>query len=108
MSNTVTNIATGLNKDKAYTGQLDDKAKGELLEKKITTICNTLAEVGTLTENKADLEFLLMVVGSYLISKKEGTLGEGAESPSTLFTNNLLPAIDNMEDVIVEEIADEV
>jgi hypothetical protein len=106
MSNTVTNIATGLNKDKAYTGQLSDKAKGKLLEKKLTTICNTLAEVGNLTSNKADLEFLLMVVGSYLISRKDGTLAIGADEPSILFTNSLLPALDNMEEVVVEEIED--
>lgn len=106
MSNTVTNISQGLRAENigAY---LNDEDKGKLLEDKLTSICHNLAEIGALTDHKADLEFLLMVVGSYLIGNQDGTLTDDVTQPHTIFTENLLPMLDNMEEVEVEEIEED-
>ncbi len=101
----IRDISTGLSVDDY---ELDSTyTRGEKLEELLISVCNALGEVGSLTENKADTEFLMFVVGTYLIAIKEGTLADEANPPSELFDSNLFPAIDSMEDIIVEEIEDE-
>ena len=84
-------------------------SRGERLEELLTIVCEALGEAGSLTENKADLEFAVGVVGSYLISKKIGKLPEDAIPPGVLFEERLFPMIDNYTleeeaiDVEVEE-----
>ena len=78
--------------------------RGEELERLLTNICRGLGRVDNLTEGKADVEFVLGVVGSYLIAKDTGKLPDDTKPPSYIFNENLFPAIDNMEDVVVEEI----
>lgn len=98
----LSNIAEGLS-DSTY---VLPKDRGERLEVLLTNVCNTLGEVGSLTNNKADLEFILSVVGSYLITKKQGNLPEDSKPPSFIFNTNLFPAIDNASEVEVEDIPD--
>ena len=81
--------------------------RGKKLENILTNICTELGYVGRLTENKADVEFILGVVGSYLIAKAGGKLTDDVQPPSYIFNENLFKAIDNMEDLIVEEIEDD-
>jgi len=81
--------------------------RGVELEEELTSICIGLGRVGNLTENKADTEFVLSVVGSYLMAKNTGKLPDDAKPPSYIFNENLFPAIDSMEDVIVEEIEED-
>ena len=101
----VQDISTGLS-EKEYT-LLDGVSRGQKLEELLCTICNTLGEVGSLTEEKADVEFLLSVVGSYLISKKQGKLSDDVLHPNELFDANLFPMLDNVtlevEDITEEE-----
>ncbi len=82
-------------------------SRGEALEDLLTDICDDLGSVAYLTEGKADVEFVLGVVGSYLVAKNSGKLPEDAKPPSYIFNENLFPAIDNMDEVIVEEILED-
>lgn len=97
-------ISEGLSNDIYSDGIID---RGAELEELLTIICTTLGEVGTLTENKADVEFLLGIQGTYLISKKRDKLPDDAQPPSYLYNSNLFPMIDKMEEVVVEDIVDE-
>ena len=81
--------------------------RGKKLENILTNVCNELGYVGRLTDNKADVEFILGVVGSYLIAKANGKLTDDVQPPSYIFNESLFPAIESMEDVIVEEIEDD-
>lgn len=75
----------------------EDETRGIKLEKLLTTACEALGEIGDLTENKADVGFLLSVVGSYLIALKQGTLDDDALPPHKLFDANLFPMLDEYE-----------
>jgi len=86
-------ISTGLNEGKVIGEYLPDEAKGVLVEELLTEVCTNLSEVGGLLDNKADLEFLLQIVGSYLISKEAGTLDKDVLTPSKLFEVNLIPML---------------
>jgi len=79
--------------------------RGEWTEKLLTQVCYLLGDVASLTEGKADMEFILGVVGSYLISKERGTLPDGARPPSFLFDDIMFPQIDTME-ITKEKIED--
>ena len=80
--------------------------RGEELEYYLTETAEFLGMAANLTEEKADMEFLLSIVGSYLIAKKEGNLEEEVKRPAELFNTNLFPILDNTEEVEVEEIPD--
>ena len=101
----VQDISTGLSED-VYTLP-DGVSRGQKLEELLTSICNALGEVGSLTEEKADVGFLLSVVGSYLISKKQGKLVDDVVHPNELFDTNLFPMLDNVtleeEEIIDDE-----
>lgn len=100
----VTTISTGLSQDSYELAE--GETRGTKLEELLTTACNALGDIGTLTENKADVEFLLSIMGSYLISKKQETLPTDVVHPNELFDTNLFPMLD--EAVLeVEEIEDE-
>jgi hypothetical protein len=79
--------------------------RGAELEGLLTTVFLTLEEVKTLTDNKADIEFLLSIVGSYIVAKKDGTLQEVHKTPSELFDDVVFPMLDEAT-LEVEEIAD--
>lgn len=94
----VQDITTGLMGD-TYTLE-DGESRGQKLEKLLTTVCNTLGEIGDLTEGKADVGFLLNIQGTYLIGLKAGTLNisdEGFRHPNELFDENLFPMLDTVE-----------
>ncbi len=101
----VQDISTGLSEE-TYTLP-DGVSRGQQLEELLTTVCNGLGEVGSLTEEKADIGFLLSVVGSYLISKKQGKLSDDVIHPNELFDANLFPALDAYEGVTTEEITED-
>jgi len=100
----VSNISTGLSED-VYHLPIG-RTRGKELERLLTTACYALGDIGSLTENKADVEFLLSVVGTYLISKNNGTLPEDVVHPDELFNTNLFPMLDNVT-LEVEEIGED-
>ena len=71
--------------------------RGEWTERLLTQISFLLGEVGSVTKSNADLEFILSVVGSYLLAKEEGNLPEDSKPPSELFDEIMFPQIDSME-----------
>jgi len=89
----ISNISTGLSEDTYVLPE--GLTRGEKLEELLGTICTSLGEVGSLTENKADVEFLISIMGTYLISKKNDTLPEDVVHPNELFDKNLFPMLDN-------------
>ena len=82
----------------------EELSRGELLEHYLTMVVEYLALAGKLTEKKADIEFLLSIVGSYEIAKEEGKLDEDVKPPSDIFDERLFPVLDGTEEVEVEVI----
>ena len=82
------------------------QTRGEILEAKLTTIFTKIQEVEEITSNKVSTEFMLNIVGSYLLSKEAGKLAEGYKEPSELFDERFIPIIDEVE-LIEEAIEDE-
>ena len=104
----VQQIAIGLmDEDEVYPYDLDGSTRGKELEVLLTNICKLLGEVGTLTEGKADVEFALGVVATYIMAKQKGKLSTGTKPPQVIFDDVLFPQIDKYEEVIVEEIGEE-
>ena len=81
------------------------QTRGEILEAKLTTVFNGLQEVEVITEGKVSTEFMLNIVGSYLLSKSQDKLAEGYSTPAEIFDERFIPIIDSSE-VTTEEIAD--
>lgn len=81
------------------------KQRSERLEELMTTAFNCLREAEDLTDGKIDIEFILNVTGSYLLSKEAGKLGEDYLTPAQLFEENIFPIVDESE-VYIEEIED--
>ena len=99
----IKDVSEGMSKVVPTTRYVD---KGVRLENLLTNICNDLGRVGNLTNNNADVDFLVGVVGSYLISKHTGKLGEDYKPPSNIFNEILFPQIESME-LVVEEIPED-
>lgn len=104
----VQDISTGLS---VGTYSLEEgETRGQKLEELLTVVCEALGEVGDLTENKADIGFLLSVVGTYLISKRANKLDDDVLHPNQLFDDNLFPMLDKVElteeDIPLEEEVD--
>lgn len=92
---TVTDIANGLSE--GYDTVVPEYiTEGEYTADLLTDVCMNLAKVGTITGGKANVEFLLSVVGSYLLAGKAGTLQEDAVPPGQLFDDSLFPALREM------------
>lgn len=83
-----------------------DESRGVQLQEELEKICRGLAQVGNITEGKADVEFILGIVAAYLISKENDKLPEDSKPPSYIFDENLFPMLDNYEET-TEEIKDE-
>lgn len=79
--------------------------RGQRLEELLTVAFNNLQEAEQITEEKIDIPFLLNIVGSYITAMKEGKLAEDVLTPADLFTERVLPIVDNSE-LEVEEIED--
>jgi hypothetical protein len=82
-----------------------DMTRGEYTEILLTQVCYMLGDVATLTKGNADIEFILGIVGSYIITKDRGGLEEDTKPPGVLFDDILFPQIDTME-IKKEAIAD--
>ena len=102
----VQDVSNGLS-NTSRMDELFDGDRGGELEYYLTEVCEFLGMAGNLTDEKADMEFMLGVVGSYLIAKQEGTLPEDTRPPRDLFNENLFPALDNMEEVDTEVIEED-
>jgi len=76
--------------------------RGEILEAKLTTVFNTLQEVDVITSGKVSTEFMLNIVGSYLLSKEAGKLADEDSTPAERFNERFIPIIDESEVVEVE------
>jgi hypothetical protein len=81
--------------------------RGQELEYYLIEVAEYLGMAGNLTEKKADMEFLLGIVGSYLIAKEEGKIEEDTKTPSQIFDERLFPVLDEQSEIVVEEITDE-
>ena len=80
--------------------------RGQQLEGLLTTVFLSFKEAEQLTKGKIDLEFMLTIVGSYIIAKEEGTLGEEYKVPAELFEERIFPLVDNSK-LTVEEIQED-
>ena len=80
-----------------YDKKPEDLTRGEYTEALLTQVCYLLGEVGNITKSSADMEFILGVVGSYILSKEQGKLPEDAKPPSYIFDDIMYPQIDTME-----------
>lgn len=98
---------TLMDEDEVYPYDLEGSTRGKELEVLLTNICNLLGDVGTLTEGKADVEFALGVVATYIMAKQRDKLPEGTKPPQVIFDDVLFPQIDKYEEVIVEEIGED-
>jgi len=81
------------------------QTRGDILEAKLTTVFRELRAVEEITEEKVSTEFMLNIVGSYLLSKDAGKLAEGYTTPARLFDERFIPIIDE-SDTTEEEIED--
>jgi hypothetical protein len=79
--------------------------RGERLEGLMTTVFLTLREAEELTESKIDLEFMLSIVGSYIVAIEQGKLETEFKTPSAIFDERIFPIVDNST-LEVEEIED--
>ena len=107
---TINDIALGLNNYSNNTNVFttnDDKEKSQVLEECLTSICENLEDVSILTEGKANIEYLLSIVGSYLIGLKEGELDENTRTPAELFEESLFPTLDAIGTIEVEAIEED-
>ena len=80
--------------------------RGQQLEELLTVVFNNLQEVEVITEGKVSTEFMLNIVGSYLLSKKADKLAEGYMTPAEIFQERFIPIIDDSE-LTVEAIENE-
>ena len=80
------------------TGTVEYMNRGKQLENILTKVCNLLGEAGTLTEGKADMEFLTGIVASYLKAVESATLEEGTETPGELFETRVFPQLDAFDE----------
>lgn len=108
---TINNIAhhyKGIYEEDVY-DEFSVDEKSLVLEDHLTAVCNHLAETQKLLCGKTiDVEYLLNVVGSYLLGIQEGQLEEGVtEPPSKLFETSLYPTLENMGEVTKEVDNDE-
>lgn len=108
MSNSINNIAhfyKGVYTDEDYTSY-SVKERSVELQEHLMSVCNHLASAERLTDNKKiDIEYLLNVVGSYLMGIQEGQLdADKTEKPSVLFETSLYPAIAKIDENITKEI----
>jgi hypothetical protein len=89
----------------------NDEARGLELEEVLTEMCDRIAYINILTEEKnVDVELLLQIVAAYLIGREQGELPEDTPSPATLFEESLFPALRNgavEAEVIKEEVEDD-
>lgn len=92
---TVTDIANGLSEG-VRPDVPEYLTEGEYTADLLTDVCANLAKVGAITGGIANVEFLLSIVGSYLLAGKAGTLEEGATPPGPLFDESLFPALREM------------
>jgi hypothetical protein len=80
--------------------------RGQQLEELLTVVFNKLREAEKLTEGKIDLEFMLSIVGSFIVAKENGKLEGEYKTPSELFEERVFTIVDDST-LVVEEIKDE-
>jgi hypothetical protein len=85
---------------------LEGETIGEFVESNLMGVCYALGEVAAITEGKIDVDFLLSIVGSYLVSLEKGELEEDTPTPKELFNTTMVEAIENYVEPTVEEDGD--
>ena len=108
MANTINNLAhfyKGVYTDEDYT-KYSVEEKSEALQDSLMSVCDHIALVNRITDDKKiDVEYLLNVVGSYLMGIQEGQLDiNTTEPPSKLFETSLYPALDKIDGEVVKEV----
>lgn len=107
---TINNIAhyyKGVETEVDYT-KGSEHIRAIMLEDTLRDVCNSLVKAEKLTgDKKIDIEYLLNVVGSYLMGMQEGQLGDLTEPPSKLFEESLFPALQNINNEVIKEIDDD-
>ena len=83
----------------------DDRA--ETLYALLEDIVYTLGDVATITEDKIDVDFLMMIVASYIVGKNSGDLDDDVKTPTQLFEERIIPIIDNTELEVEKEVQSE-
>ena len=76
---------------------LEGETIGEFIEDALTNVCYSLASVAKITEGKIDTDFLLSIVGSYILAGEQGELEEGTDSPAGMFDTTMVDAMENFE-----------
>jgi len=75
---------------------MEDK-RGYKLEELLTLAFDSLQEAEEITKGKIDIPFLLNIVGSYITAKNTDSLDDEARTPGEIFTERILPIVDNSE-----------
>jgi hypothetical protein len=86
---------------------LDDTTIGEFVEDNLMIACQSLAEVAKITEGKIDVDFLLSIVGSYMVSSANGELEDETPPPSEIFDTTMVDAMENYVEPTKETIEEE-
>lgn len=91
--------------DYLYLAEGSDTAKSFILEEELLGICESLSKIEGITGNKnIDIDYLLGIVGSYLLGLQEGSITKDeTEPPSKLFEVSLFPALKNIDNNITKE-----
>lgn len=91
--------------DYTYLSEGVDETKSAILEDELFSICESLAKIEGITGKKSiDIDYLLGIVGSYLLGIQDGSLDKDTtEPPSSLFEASLFPALKNIDNNIEKE-----
>jgi len=106
--NNINAIAHSYKGKEDYTYLAKDKTetKSVVLEDELFSICESLSKIEGITGNRTiDVDYLLGIVGSYLLGLQEGSLDKDTtEPPSKLFEVSLFPALENINTNVTKEI----
>lgn len=80
--------------------------RGEALSMLLEDVAYSLGEIGRITEGKIDVDFLLMIVVSYLVGVNTNKLDQDIKTPGELFEERIIPLIDNV-DITTEEVKED-
>ena len=84
-----------------------EEERAEVMYALLEDMVYSLGEIANITQDKIDVDFLLMIVASYIVGKKSGNLDDDVKTPIELFKERIIPLIDD-SDVSIEPIVDEI
>jgi len=80
-------------------GLLEGETIGMYVEDALANVSYSLASVYKITEGKIDVDFLLGIVGSYLIALNSDTLEEDTKAPYEIFDTTMVSAMESYVEV---------